>query len=509
MSRRPKPKDGLTAGQRVALYEAELEEKRKKMLGEDSAGDKDPVSDEKLGGSAGVNADETVKNEKTVKKTLQKPQYATVNVDLSLKMGEIKPLHSMCNGPASYGADISPLFREIGVPYVRFDCTDSAVSAYAVDISRIFKDSGADPTDPESYDFAVTDKYVEAAYLSGAKVIFRLGESIDLLASHKTPRIYDMPDVLARVCVNVIRHYNERWANGYEFGIEYFEIAGAAFDGDNGFEKYKQLADSIKLYGEDIKIGGMSFDLFSGRAREFLRFCKKSRAPLDFLCVDCFASDVVEVCAEAGKLSALMMNLGYNDCEIIFGKWGYANGELARADGSKDKSGFKKLLEDQRGVSGAAYAAAMLLSLQNIEGLKTACFFDAQPMISQFCAIADPFGEPRKPYYSFKAFGELYRAGGRVYAESLQTDGMAHTGVYACAATSDGGEAYIMLASFKGCGVIDLRLDGIPDDLYSADIYMLDGVKDMSLADTVPVSGMKKRILLNVSEYGVILVKLY
>ena len=508
MSRRPKPKDGLTAGQRVALYEAELEEKRKKMLGEDYAGDKNAVSDVKNVEGTGSSADETVKSEKIVKKALQKPQYATVNVDLALKIGEVKPLHSMCNGPVSYGADVSSLFREIGVPYVRFDCTDSAVSAYAVDISRIFKDFGADPTDPDSYDFAVTDKYVEAAYLAGAKVMFRLGESIDPFASHKTPLIYDAPDILARACVNIIRHYNERWASGYEFGIEYFEIAGPVFDGDDGFERYKRLADSLKLYDEDIKIGGMGLDLFSGRARELLRFCKKSRAPLDFLTVDCFATDVERAAEEIGRLSALMLNLGYNDCEIVIGKWGYAD-EPSRVLTERDKGALKKLLEEQRGVSGAAYVAAMLLRLQDVEGLKTACFFDAQPMISQFCAIADAFGEPRKPYYSFKAFGELYRAGCRVYSESLQTDGMAHTGVYACAAVSDSGEAYILLASFKGCGVIDLRLDGIPDDLYSADIYMLDGVKDMSLADTVPLSGMKKRILLNVSEYGVVLVKLY
>ena len=86
---------------------------------------------------------------------------------------------------------------------------------------------------------------------------------------------------------------------------------------------------------------------------------------------------------------------------------------------------------------------------------------------------------------------------------------MAHTGVYACAATADSGEAYVMLASFKGCGVVDLRIDGISDNLYTADIYMLDGVKNMSLADSIPISGMKKRILLNVSEYGAVLIKLY
>lgn len=516
MPRRPKPKDGLTAGQRVALYEAELEERRRKMLGEGASDDNGrAISDANGDKIETVDPVESTKNERNVRKPLPKPQYATVNVDLSLKMGKIKPLHSMCNGPVSYGADISPLFREIGVPYVRFDCTDSAVSSYAVDVSRIFKYPDADPSDPESYDFDVTDKYIEAAYLSGAKVIFRLGESVDAFGSHKIPRIYNENDVLARVCVNIIRHYNERWADGYEFDIEYFDLSGIAPEGESEFEGYRNLANSLKLYNEELKVGGMSFDVFSGRAREFLRFCKKNRAPLDFISVDCFASDPGRAFDELTRLSALKMSLGFDDLEIILGKWGYIDAELERLGllgdiaSNKDKALFKKLLEEQRGVSGAAYAMAMMLTLQDVEGIKTACFYDAQPVISPFCSIADAFGEPLKPYYCFKAFGELYKAGNRTFAESVQTEGMAHSGVYACAAVSESGEAYVLIASFKGCGVVDLRIDGIADNLYTADVYMLDGVKNMSLADSVPLSGMKKRVLLNVSEHGAVLVKLY
>jgi hypothetical protein len=140
MPRRPKAKDGLTAGQRVALYESQLEEKRKKM--QEDQRDKSEKQ-----------AEETVKEPTNRVKVLQKPQYATVNVDLSVTVGEVKPLHGMCNGPKSYGADISELFKNIGVPYVRFDCTDTAMSAYAVDVSRIFRSFDSDPADPDNYDF--------------------------------------------------------------------------------------------------------------------------------------------------------------------------------------------------------------------------------------------------------------------------------------------------------------------------------------------------------------------
>ena len=435
MPRRPKAKDGLTAGQRVALYEAQLEEKRKNMLGENMSQENVAT----LGAAAEKAADAPVASNQ--QKKLQKPQHATVKVDLSLKTGEIKPLHGMCNGPVSYGADITPLFREIGVPYVRFDCTDTAISAYAVDVSRIFKNMDADPTDADSYDFECTDRYVRAVYLSGAKVIFRLGESVDMIGDKKK----DLPEnieALARVCVNIIRHYNEGWANGYTFGIEYFELWNCSGERDVGeFELYRSLANSLKLYDEDLKLGGMSFSGFDGAVREFLRYCRKHRVPLDFVSIDCFGGDPESAGKDAEMLVMLMKNLGFDGVELVVGKWSYidsddvGNAPFEKAVGILERR--RGLLEAQRDVRGAAYAAALLLRLMDVPDIKTACFFDAQPMISSFCAIADSFGEPMKPFYAFKAYGDLYRAKNAVFTESIQTEGMAHTGIYVGAAVSD------------------------------------------------------------------------
>ena len=66
-----------------------------------------------------------------------------------------------------------------------------------------------------------------------------------------------------------------------------------------------------------------------------------------------------------------------------------------------------------------------------------------------------------------------------------------------------------MIASCGGCGTVDLRIDEIADTLYTADIYLLDGVKDLSLGSSTPLSGSKKRMILNVCEYGAVLIKLY
>ena len=523
MPRRPKAKNTLSAGERAALYEAELAEKQRRMR---------ELSDDKS--VQGKNADRSIKADRvenvdleTVeqakapakeKKVLPKPQVAVVRVDFSIPDGEIKPMHGMCNGPVSYGADITGSFREIGVPFVRFDATDSAVSAYAVDVSRIFKNFDADPSDAENYDFATTDKYVEAAVLCGSRIIYRIGESRDLLGGVSTVRRAE-PDVLARVCVNIIRHYNDRWANGYSFGIDLFELWNVDLEGDGeeDFETYRGLANAVKLYDENIKVGGLSFAGFGDRARDFLRFCKRARVPLDFITVDCFEGDPHKAFAEAESFLLQMRRLGFVDTELIIGKWSYidhkALGEnkLSRVlSGSERYASVKRqMFEAQREVEGAAYAAAFMLEMARLDGVSRGCCYDAQPIVSPFCAITDDFGEPRKPLYVFKTFGELYRAKRAVFCEVDEPEGVAHSGIFARAAVSDTGECFVMLASFDGVGSVDLRLDGISENLYTADIYMLDGVKNMERCDSIPVSGMKKRLVLNVSGYGALMIKLY
>lgn len=522
MSRKPKPKNTLSAGERVALYQAEREEKQRRLS---SDADQTSTADKNSGKTS-----EEIKNEKNISantvtksKVLPKPQHGTVKADFSVRNGKIKPMHGMCNGPVSYGTDISHLFREIGVPVVRFDGTDGAISSYAVDISRIFRDKNADPTKPESYDFSYTDKYVAAAYNSGAKVIYRLGESRDRMGSGKKILLPDDIDLWAHVCVNVIRHYNDYWAGGFAYGIEYFEIwnhddALSVKELAKEFELYRKIANTVKIYDESIKVGGLSFDGFGEAAREFLKFCRKNRAYLDFITLNSFSSDPEAVGKELEEASSFLINLGFGNTEMILGQWSYidndALGGLALSsaltmNNDRGLGARRAIVDSQASVKGAAYAAALMLRLNAVSVVSAACFYDAQPIISLFCSMADRFGDPQKPYYAFHAFGDLYRARNQVLCVSEQIEGFAHSGIYASAAISDSGEGYVLISSFGGCGVVDLRLDGIPDNLYTADIYMLDGVKDMSLCDSVPLSGMKKRLLLNISEYGVVLVKLY
>ncbi len=529
MPRVPKGKGGLSAGERVRLYEQEKEEKRKRLssLDDDDAsvaqGSEKPEKESAMAESITAAECGEVKHvAQREKKSLPKPQSATVKVDLSVDIGEVGKMHGFCNGPVSYGADITHLFKEIGVPAVRFDSTDGANSACAVDISRIFKDISADPNDPRSYDFAVTDKYVTAAYNSGASVIFRLGESRDKLCSDDRVTLPKNVDLWVNVCANVIRHYNDYFAGGYAFGIERFEIWSHDYSLDDKsdwtaeFEFYRRVASTVKMLDPYLKVGGMLFRGFDDAAREFIRFCRRGRVPLDFITLSLFEGDPAELSRKVSEANAYVKNQGLESTEIIVGEWGYADAEslsgidFYAAVSSDDAGGMKRsVFESQASIKGAAFTAAAMLEL-NSQGVARGAFFcDAQPMVSPFTAICDRFGKAQKPFYAFKAYGELYRAGKATLCEVERASGYAHSGIYASAARSMNGECYIMIASHGGCGTVDLRIDGIAGNLYTADMYLLDGVKDLSLGSSTPISGAKKRMILSLCEYGAALIKLY
>ena len=519
MPRKPKAKDGLTARERVALYEAEQAQKRAQMTDGEASGA--TAQGDTRGEAADLHRENADKRAPKPEKILPKPQHATVRVDLGLEVGAIKPMHAMCNGPISYGADISGLFREMGVPAVRLAGADGAISACSADVSSIFKNPSADPHDPASYDFERTDALVRAAYDCGASVMLRLGETYDPYGVKKT-ELPQNADLWCEVCVNIVKHYNDYWANGFAYGIERFEIWGgdALLHGDARdalFELYRKLSGLIKLIDGSVKVGGMCFG-DEGLAREFIKYCRKKHAPLDFITLSCFEGDPLQASQRVKELLPTLYNLGFNGTEIIIGEWAYISKEVDKTttfakslmfDPKADRSVRARTFEEQSGVRGAAYSLALMTELSAVQEVSGAYFYDAQPALSPWCAICDRFGRPKKPFYAFKMFGELYRAGNAVYCESEQAEGYAHSGIYAAAATNALGEAFVLITSFEGCGVVDLRIESIPSELYTADIYILDGVKNFERGDSVQLSGSKKRLLLNISEYGAMLVKLY
>ena len=74
--------------------------------------------------------------------------------------------------------------------------------------------------------FAFTDAYLKPLVEAGCKIFYRLGVTIENNWKIKAYNIYPPKDFAkwARICEHVVRHYNEGWAHGFKWGIEYWEI---------------------------------------------------------------------------------------------------------------------------------------------------------------------------------------------------------------------------------------------------------------------------------------------
>lgn len=150
----------------------------------------------------------------------------SIRVNFAQATGPMKPLHGINNSPVTYGTEL-PELKEAGIPYVRLhDAVGLYGGTYFVDIANVFPDFDADPEDPASYDFAFTDAYLKGLTASGLKIFYRLGVTIENNFRIKSYRIHPPKDNQrwARICAGIVRHYNAGWAQGFHYGIDYWEI---------------------------------------------------------------------------------------------------------------------------------------------------------------------------------------------------------------------------------------------------------------------------------------------
>ena len=73
----------------------------------------------------------------------------------------------------------------------------------------------------------------------------------------------------AEICCHIVRHYNEGWANGFHYGIKYWEIwnepeSPAMWQGtdEEFFELYAIAAKELRRQFPHLKIGGYGISGF-------------------------------------------------------------------------------------------------------------------------------------------------------------------------------------------------------------------------------------------------------
>lgn len=424
-----------------------------------------------------------------------------ITVNFQNEIGKIKPLNGVNSGPKTkvFTFDATEFFKEANLPYSRLhDVEYPYGSGEFVDVHCVFPNFDADVNDPASYDFRLTDCYIKAIIDAGTKVFYRLGESIE----HAPISKYILPPKdfkkWAQICEHIILHYNEGWANGHHWNIEYWEIWNEP-DGDTYRDKdlsehhtvwagtkaefydfYEVAAKYLKEKFPHLKIGGPAMSSHIPWALEFIPEMAKRNVPFDFYSWHTYSSKIELFLERTEALKTCLMENGYIETELILGEWNYVE------SWNQQPRSFRKLI----GPTGAAFCGALMVALQSTPNT-LATYFEAD-VTKEWCGIlqvrdmkiskaAPGRLEPRKPFYAFKAFGKLLALGTEVETNCEET------GLYVCAAKGDEEQA-VMLVSYHS-GMLDenmeMTLTGLPKGGCKIEVYLTDEGTDEELEYTI------------------------
>ena len=355
--------------------------------------------------------------------------------DLTKTCGKFRPMNAVNNGPIHkrHANDQKrsnlEAYKAARIPYARNH--DAAFcSAYGgehtVDISAIFPNFDADPYDESSYDFACTDEYIAITLLAGTETFYRLGQKIE--HTIKKFHVYPPKDFKkwAIICEHIIRHYNHGWANGYEYGIKYWEIWN---EPDLDYNKpsvrtwggtYEQFCDLYEIAAKhlkscfpELKIGGPALCGNVEWADMFLCDMQKREVPIDFFSWHIYTERAPHVIERAEKIKASMVKYGYGDAESILNEWNYVHGWQGDE--------FIYSIEQIIGLKGAAFTLAVMCLSQKSDIIDMLMYYDARP--GAFNGLFDYYTYKRlKGYYPFYWYGMFYDFEAEVRSESDPED---------------------------------------------------------------------------------------
>ena len=332
-------------------------------------------------------------------------------IDTSVELPPLRRLNGVNNGPLSCSSliDVTDYFKIANIPLVRTHDTNWP-HAREVDIHTLFPDFNKDPSDPASYDFEKTDIYLQSILNTGASIVYRLGESIEW--TDKKFYVHPPTDFekWAHICVGVIRHYNQGWANGFHHNIKYWEIwneadipnvdamwSGTAAD---YFELYATTARLIKATFPDVFVGGPAAAMRDlPWVREFLAFCRAGDLPLDFFSWHTYDDDPQVIIDRANLMQEWLEEFGYGSAESHLNE--YNIGAHPIQSPLPMRVSFLRLQSGE----GAAFTAGVLSGLQDTT-VAQGCYYDARAT-AWYCGLFDEYGLPRPTYHVFTEFAKM------------------------------------------------------------------------------------------------------
>lgn len=358
----------------------------------------------------------------------------TLNFDLSQKSGKFKLLNATNGGPwhkrhatDQWRSNFED-YKAARIPYSRNH--DSALSGstyggpYSHDISMIFPNFDADPTDPASYDFACTDESILVTLDAGTETFFRLGQSIEHhIKKHATLPPKDFHK-WAVICEHIIRHYNEGWADGYHLNMKYWEIWNEPdLDDDDSpnkrcwggtkaqfFELYAITAKHLKSCFPHLKIGGPAVaSVKPGREwmPDFLAYMQAHDVPIDFLSWHVYLTEPQKAVERAEWVREQLDAHGYTQTESILNEWNYVKNW---------RDLFVYTIKMIHGEKGAALIGSMIACAQRTS-IDMLMYYDTRPSV--FNGVFDLYTyEKLKGYFPLAWYANFYDVDAEIVAEN-------------------------------------------------------------------------------------------
>ena len=363
--------------------------------------------------------------------------HAQITVSPDSQLGPIKRMNAVNNGPRINNAEqvytgTTGYFRAANVGYSRnHDAAGSgAYGEHVVDISMVFPDFSKNPNKPESYDFTLTDRYVKSIQDAGVEVFYRLGQSIENQPLKKY-NIYPPKDnkKWAVIAEHIIRHYNEGWADGFHFGIKYWEIwnePNLEWDNDKWkvdprcwagspeqfYDFFEVAVKHLKGCFPDLLIGGPAMSGTDPGVRtvpvwyeRILSEMQRRGVPLDFFAWHIYEADPTVYVDYSYQVRALLDKYGYEKTESFLNEWNYI------------KSWTDDYPYSMRTLPSCKAAAFVCASMQEGQNCPTdmMMYYDWRPCA--FNGLFDPVNDtPIWGYWAIYSWGKLKTLGTQVKA---------------------------------------------------------------------------------------------
>ena len=453
---------------------------------------------------------------------------AALTVNFDEATGALRPeLHSSGFGPqiCSCPQASIDLIKSMGFKSARtHDWALLNANERVCDYFHIFPLMHLDAKDPKNYVFGPTDYLLKRTREeTGNDIFFRLGTSIE----HSGPKIHfnslipEDFEKVAEIFAGTIRHYNRGWANGHEWGIQYWEIWNEPDgvnnmwclpDGDSGegATDKERKADAVardlkrcdlfcrffvqclkRLKGEfpDVKVGGpalcsMRVDYFTA----LLKACKEAGVAPDFISWHHYASDPEVIFKSIRTGRKLCDDMGFKDCQLVINEWHYLGKYSWSGLRSSDPAVRSKVWSGPASHNGIDSSCFNLTVLSGFQTSKLDQGFYYGCRHSGAWGFMDEGRNLYKVYYGLKLFGDFLKTYSTMCASSSQG------GLTVLAAKSgDGARKGLLVTDYRSrANEIEVEVKGVPADA-KVTAWVHDYTRDF---ESVPVSFADGKLLL-------------